>query len=86
MVESLWNQLQEHEKEVVFKSVEEYYSVEFNSKQKYEKRAVLQILFNAYNKYSGGSYYGSAMSCGSCVNTVTGFFKKEYDKWLIAKR
>jgi len=81
MVDIKWTYVSDYEKKIVFKSVEEYLDPMFASKTKQDRLSVLKELFEAYNKYVVYRYQLSAMTCGSCVSTVTSFFKNEYKKW-----
>jgi hypothetical protein len=86
MVDIKWSYVSDYEKKIVFKSLEEYLDPIFQSKTKKEKLVVLKELFEAYNQYVVYRYQDSAMTCGSCVSTVTGFFKTEYKKWQTEKK
>ena len=46
-------------------------------------KQLLKLLFDDYNEYVSFKYSRpySSMSCGSCVNVVTGFFQSELDKY-----
>jgi hypothetical protein len=86
MVDYKWEYVSDYEKKIVFKSVEEFIDPLFQSKTKQERLAVLKELFEAYNKYVTYRYELSAMTCGSCVSTVTSFFKTEYQKWQTEEK
>lgn len=86
MVDIKWNHVSDYEKKIVFKSLQEYLDPIFQSKTKKERLAVLKDLFDAYNQYVVYRYQHSAMTCGSCVSTVTSFFTTEYKKWQTEKK
>jgi len=47
---------------------------------KLDRRDYLDILFEMYNLYMGGSYPPSSKTCGSCVGNVLRVFQVNVDK------